>query len=94
MKALTLTTAILAVLSSVALANGPTPATRAGCYDLVIKECNAHSSNPTACAVNGMDDCDEVYPEQRGTRPQSMTLILPGEPGGLGGRSGVGAASN
>ena len=94
MKALAFFPAIMAVLSSVTLADNGPVSNRAECYDLVINSCNANSSNPTACAVNGMDQCDEQFPLLRGTRPQSMTLIKPGEPGGLGGRGGVGAASN
>ena len=85
--------AVLAVFATAAAAdNGPVQ-NRAQCYDLVIASCNANSSNPTACAVNGMDQCDEQFPRLRRPAAGQMTLILPEGPDAPGGgRGGAGVA--
>ena len=75
MKALVFSTSLFAILASAAVADNGPVSNRAQCYDLVISSCNANSSNPTACAVNGMNQCDEQFPRQARQPAQTLWLI-------------------
>lgn len=73
----------LALTGSAFAANGETPL--GNCYNMVISSCNATSAHPTACANNGMDQCDDQYGNQIGgasfglstPKPQRKGLLLP-----------------
>lgn len=54
------------------------------CYNAVITSCNANAANPQSCASNGMDQCDEQFPQtaQGNSRPLTLTdnggRVIPG----------------